>query len=146
MTELKLALDILAREGFPVDRSIVAKQIRAGRLKGTLARNSKSAVVYMVDLEELRAFCRRRVERPQQFATFIDADPDESPVRIARVRGVHPTRGPIHAARIFAERGPRAARRVISSLACDLREMGAVSISRRATIVPLSRSALGIPE
>lgn len=146
MIELKQALDILAREGFPIDRSIVAKQIRAGRLKGTLARNAKSAIVYMVDLEELRAFCRRRLERPQQFATFIEPEPDESPVRIARVRGVHPTRGTIHATRIFAELGPRAARRVVAALACDLREMGAVSISRRATVVPLSRSALGIPE
>ena len=146
MMELREALEILAREGRMIDRSIAARSIRAGRIKGTLARNAKGFTVYRVDLDELREWARRRDETTNHLVRFIEPEPDESPIRIARVRGVHPTRGTIHATRIFDELGPRAARRVVAALACDLREMGCVSISRRATVVPLSRSPLGLPE
>lgn len=146
MMELREALEILAGEGRMIDRSIAARSIRAGRIKGTLARNAKGFTVYRVDLDELRDWARRRDETTNHLVRFIECEPDESPVRIARVRGHHPTRGPIHAARIFSEPGTRAARRVVSSLASDLREQGAATISRRATVVPLSRSALGIPD
>lgn len=146
MIELREALEILAREGRMADRSVVAKSIRAGRLGGTLTRNAKGITTYTVDLDQLREWARRRDEHLGQLGRVVECEPDESPIRIARVRGYHPTRGTIHATRIFSEPGARAARRVISSLSCDLREQGCETISRRATVVPIDRSALGLPE
>jgi hypothetical protein len=146
MIPLAEALTVLAGEGIAIHRSDCSKAIRSGAIVGRLeaTRPGSQQKVWIVDLESVRDWHRRRSESQSRREVILEADDDSPPIRIARLWGIHPTRGRIHAVAILRERGRAAARRMASELAAELYGQGAIRIARCPTVVPLALSASGL--
>jgi hypothetical protein len=144
MIPLAEAIEILRLEGIACERSDAAKVLRAGRIPGRLDPHGGKGggVAWLVDLDALREWRIERENYGKTRSRYLEAEADDSPIRIARLWGRHPTRGRIHAAAIIRERGKRAARRIAQELAETLRAQGAVEFGL-ATVVPVSSSASG---